>query len=347
MVSRKSKISNRSRDHGRVLFDTPTTFQRNTSVTRPLHLQKDELPRTKIQQKQQGNTQHFVEQQGRSAELGHVVLGTSTAVHKIYWYGGEQFYLPLSTNSFSLRDWINEHDGRLPPRLHVGKFILQLLHSSPLRLDKRTCLEITNFCVSDVGSTKPTSFSETLGAGGAPCCTASSPPSPIHSGATMSSILLVSWQRLVRSCPNLIRPLCTNASTIRTSQTMRRIFVACQNPRLSAVSPALNHAASSSSEAIHESCNASIYTAPWTFRTSCSALTHSQCVCCVVCCVLMCFGAVWCVLMCCVVLRFVGSCRVVSWRCVRVRVRVRVCVCERVEECLVCGVMSCGNQRPA
>ena len=179
-----------------------------------------------------------------------------------------------------------------------------------LRLDKRTCLEITNFCVSDVGSTKPTSF-ETLGAGGAPCCTASSPPSPIHSGATMSSILLVSWQRLVlaslqeknsscrrpRSCPSLIRPLCTNASTIGTSQSMRRIFVACQNPHLSAVSPALNHAASSSSEAIHESCNASIYTAPWTFRTSCSALTHSQCVLsvCVLCCVL-CFDVFWCCL---------------------------------------------------
>ena len=71
--------------------------------------------------------------------------------------------------------------------------------------------------------------------------------------------------------------------------------------------------------------------------------SHTQSVCaecmCVVLCVVLCFGAVWCVLMCCVVLCCVGSCRVVSWRCVRVRVR--VCVCERVEECLVCGVMSC------
>ena len=246
------------------------------------------------------------------------------------------------TNSFSLRDWINEHVGGLPPRLHVGKFILQLLHSSPLRLDKRTCLEITNFCVSDVGSTKPTSFSETLGAGGAPCCTASSPPSPIHSGATMSSILLVSWQRLVRSCPSLIRPLCTNASTIRTSQNMRRIFVACQNPRLSAVSPALNHAGSSSSEAIHESCNASFYTAPWTFRTSCSALTHSQCVLsvCVLCCVL-CFDVFWCCLvcfdvLCCVVLGRVVSCRGVACVCVCVC----VCACVNVSKSFWC-VVSC------
>ena len=83
--------------------------------------------------------------------------------------------------------------------------------------------------------------------------------------------------RRPRSCPSLIRPLCTNASTIGTSQTMRRIFVACQNPRLSAVSPALNHAASSSSEAIHESCNASIYSAvDVPYQLLCS---HTQSVC--------------------------------------------------------------------
>ena len=41
----------------------------------------------------QRKTQPCVAQQRRSAELGHVVVGTSTAVHAMYAYGGEEFYL--------------------------------------------------------------------------------------------------------------------------------------------------------------------------------------------------------------------------------------------------------------
>ena len=46
----------------------------------------------------QRKTQPCVAQQRRSAELGHVVVGTSTAVHAMYAYGGEEFYLLRFTN---------------------------------------------------------------------------------------------------------------------------------------------------------------------------------------------------------------------------------------------------------
>ena len=107
LLCRISERANRSRNHGRLLFDTPTTVQTNTALLvahfRPFNRAMFLGP--KPTRTKEGKTQHCVAPQRRSAKLGHIVVCTSTAIHNIYiyifanGYGGGQFYMLRSTRS--------------------------------------------------------------------------------------------------------------------------------------------------------------------------------------------------------------------------------------------------------